>query len=453
MTIDNVTPRLWRASRSAASFAEQPRDGHADQGPGQATPAPEFARLRRQRDGRIVAGVAAGLAAHLSLPVLSVRAAFAALAAFNGAGVAAYALLWIFVAQDTSERRAASPRERQQGYALILLGLGLMIVLGSVLALPSWLTWPVVVAVIGAAVVWREADESQRRRWRQGALFDRTGRAALLRIVVGAALVFIGIAVLLVGNSSLNEVQFLLLAVLSTLGGALVLTVPWWVRLARDLNAERASRVRSQERAEIAAHLHDSVLQTLALIQKQAETPREVRRLARSQERELRHWLYGPGGYGRRAPDASAEEPDQVGVTVAAGAPTLTAALARICGEVEDRFAITVQHVEVSDCAVDERVSAQLAAAREAIVNAAKHAGVGEISVYAEVEPQRVSVFVRDRGHGFDPDAVPADRHGLADSVRGRMERYEGSVRLRTEPGAGTEVQLVMPRDSQGAPK
>src|SRR5699024_5271481 len=138
-----------------------------------------------------------------------------------------------------------------------------------------------------------------RRRWIEG-------RAGLLRVLIGAALVFVGISVFLAGSSSLSMVPFLLLAVLTTLGGAVVLTVPWWMRLARDLSQERAGRIRSQERAEIAAHLHDSVLQTLTLIQKQADAPREVRRLARGQERELRHWLYGPGGY--RGARSGAEE-------------------------------------------------------------------------------------------------------------------------------------------------
>ncbi|NYI82638.1 signal transduction histidine kinase [Saccharopolyspora hordei] len=401
------------------------------------------AQLRRRRGGRLVAGVAGGVADHLGCPVLWVRGAFAVLAVCGGAGVLAYALLWVFVPQSTAAGEPMSTKERQQGFGVILLCLGAMVAVGGVFSMPAWLATPLVVVLVGAAVVWREADESQRRRWRQGArtnvvgaLLGGGGRSAVIRVLAGAALVVVGIVVLLVGSTSMDEVRFALLAVGATLVGVAVLTVPWWVRLVRDLDIERASRIRSQERAEIAAHLHDSVLQTLALIQKQASSEREVRRLARGQERELRNWLYGPDGYGAQRPAVEDSRP----------ATTLSAELARICGEVEDSFAIEVQQVVVGDCELDERLSAQLAAAREAIVNAAKHAGVAEVSVYAEVEAAQVSVYVRDRGSGFDPDSVPADRHGLADSIHGRMRRHGGTVKVRTSPGGGTEVQMEMPR-------
>jgi signal transduction histidine kinase len=241
--------------------------------------------------------------------------------------------------------------------------------------------------------------------------------------------------VFLLGNLDLGQVQFGLLAVLATLAGVAVLTVPWWVRLVRDLGEERRERIRESERAEIAAHLHDSVLQTLALIQRQSDSPREVLRLARGQERELRTWLYGARGYRRGgAPD----DP-----TLGAG---LTEALATAAAEVEDTYALTVRPVVVGgDRLLDDGLRALVLAAREAMVNAAKHAGVDEVSVFVEVEPDEVNVFVRDRGAGFDPGAVPDDRHGLADSVRGRMERHGGTVRLRTRPGEGTEVHLCLP--------
>ncbi|MGW3468870.1 ATP-binding protein [Saccharopolyspora sp. NPDC000995] len=400
-------------------------------------------QLRRRRTGRLVAGVASGVAEHLNLPVLWVRGAFAALAVCGGAGILAYALLWVFVPQSTGVEQPISVKERQQGVGMILLCIGAMVAAVSFIAAPTWVVAPLVVVLVGAAVVWREADESQRRRWRQGArsgvagaLLGGGGRAALVRISAGAALVVLGLVIFLVGTSSIDDVRFGLLSVLATLIGVAVLTVPWWVRLVRDLNVERASRIRSQERAEIAAHLHDSVLQTLALIQKQADSEREVRRLARGQERELRNWLYRPDGYGSEREAAIDDAP----------AARFAAKLGRICGEVEDVFAIKVQQVVVGDCDLDERLTAQLAAAREAVVNAAKHAGVAEISVYAEVESEQVSVYVRDRGAGFDPDRVPDDRHGLADSIHGRMQRHGGRVKVRTSPGSGTEVQMEMPR-------
>jgi signal transduction histidine kinase len=404
-----------------------------------AVPAPTGPRtLHRRRSGRLVAGVAGGVADHLGADVLWVRAAFCALTAVTGAGVLAYGLLWIFVRQeDPSVVRAVPRRERQQALGLAVLGLGIGLAasaLGN--SALGWIVGPLGVAVAGAALVWREADEAQRRRWTAGGW--RAGwRAALLRVVAGALFVAGGIAVFLLGNLDLGQVQFGLLAVLATLVGVAVLTVPWWVRLARDLGEERRQRIREAERAEIAAHLHDSVLQTLALIQRQSDEPREVARLARGQERELRSWLYGPGGYRRSgAPDHPALE---------AG---LTEALAAAAGEVEDTYALTVRPVVVGgDRMLDDGLRALVLATREAMVNAAKHAGVDEVSVYAEVESDEVNVFVRDRGAGFDPDAVPDDRHGLADSVRGRMARHRGTVRLRTRQGEGTEVHLRMPVD------
>jgi signal transduction histidine kinase len=223
--------------------------------------------------------------------------------------------------------------------------------------------------------------------------------------------------------------------VLATLVGVAVLTVPFWLRMVRDLGEERRARIRTEERAEIAAHLHDSVLQTLALIQKQADTPKEVARLARGQERELRGWLYGPSGYGARQE-----------ITSAGG--RLSQAIAAACGEVEDTFAISVSQVVVGDAELDEPLTALVQAAREAMVNAAKHAGVDEVSVYAEAEPTAATVFVRDRGQGFDPEQVSADRRGLADSIRGRMERNGGECEVRAAPGEGTEVRLRLPRDA-----
>ncbi len=396
--------------------------------------------LARRRSGRFVAGVAGGVADHLGANILLVRAAFVALTALSGAGALAYGLLWIFVRQErTDVVRSPGRVERQQAFGLAALGIGAGLAaaaLGDTVV--GWILGPLGVAAIGAALVWREADEAQRRRWTAGARLGISGisgggRTALLRVVAGAVCVAIGIGVFLLGQLQLGQVQFALLAVLVTLVGVAVITVPWWLRLMRDLGEERRERIREAERAEIAAHLHDSVLQTLALIQRQSDQPREVLRLARGQERELRHWLYGPSGYGR----AGGGGP---GLDTGLAAAVTTAA-----AEVEDTYAIDVRPVTVGDRPLDDGLRALVLATREAMVNAAKHAGVSEVSVYVEVEPGEVHVFVRDRGVGFDPAAVPADRHGLADSVHGRMTRHGGTVRLRSAPGEGTEVQLRMP--------
>jgi signal transduction histidine kinase len=410
----------------------------------QAVTVPSSPKMFRRRSGRAIAGVAGGLADHLGVPVVWARTGFALLAALNGAGLLAYGLLWVFIQQQSEEAaQKPTPKERQQAFGLIALGVGLAVASGTLTGFISgWVAVPLAIAMIGAAVVWREADESQRRRWRAGAkdgfagaFLGGGGWSAAIRIVAGVALVITGIGVVVLRSGSLDQVQFALIAVIATLIGVAVLTVPFWLRLVRDLSDERKARIRTDERAEIAAHLHDSVLQTLALIQKQSESPREVARLARSQERELRGWLYGPNGYGK--PVGKTEESETTG--------QLSEALATACGEVEDTFAISVGQVVVGDAELDESLVALVQAAREAIVNAAKHAEVEEVSVYAEVEPTAVTVFVRDRGKGFDPDVVPADRHGLADSIHGRMTRHGGTCKLRTAPGEGTEVQLAMP--------
>ncbi|WP_245645762.1 ATP-binding protein [Pseudonocardia acaciae] len=399
--------------------------------------------LRRHRSGRMVAGVAGGIADHLGVRVLWVRTGFTVLAGLSGAGVLAYGLCWMFIAQEEGGPvREVSGKERRQALGLCALGLGVAIAASAAgNAAIGWVAGPLGVAAVGVALVWREADETRRRRWvsagRSGVV-GGGGRSAVVRIFTGGLFVAGGLVVFLIGRLNLGQLQFALFAVLATLVGVAVLTVPFWVRLSHELGEERRERIRGAERAEIAAHLHDSVLQTLALIQRQAEQPREVRRLARGQERELRTWLYGPTGYGHAGSPAGTP-----GTPVAS---TLAEAITAAAAEVEDTYAVAVRPVVVGDCGLDDKLSALVQAAREAMVNSAKHAQVGEVSLYAEVEPHVVHVFVRDRGIGFDPDSVPTDRHGLVDSVHGRMDRHGGSATLRSASGEGTEVHLEMPR-------
>ena len=217
----------------------------------------------------------------------------------------------------------------------------------------------------------------------------------------------------------------MILAVLVVVVALTLILAPWWLRLVRGLTAERAERIRSQERAELAAHLHDSVLQTLALVQKRAGDPRAVANLARRQERELRAWLDG----GRPDPGES-----------------LASALEAAAAEVEETHGVPIDVVAVGDAPVDERATALVAAAREALVNAAKFAGGAPVQLYAEVGEDRTEVFVRDRGPGFDPAAVPDDRRGLRESIYGRMDRHGGRAVVHSSPGAGTEVELVIER-------
>ncbi len=396
-------------------------------------------KLVRSREAGVIAGVAAGIAAHLRVPVLWVRIAFALLALMAGSGVVAYALLWMFVPQGgvPSARTSTSPAERRQAIGVAAVGLALLIA-GTALGFGDWVGWilgPIGLAVVGGAFIWREADDVRRARWRRTAAgFVGPSAGSLWRLIGGAVLVIGGLSVFALGQLDFTAVRSALIAVLLTLVGVAIITVPWWIRLVRDLGDERRERIRERERAEIAAHLHDSVLQTLALIQRQAADSREVLRLARGQERELRSWLYGPTGYA--APDGAGPAAPEI---------SFAAALAAAAGEVEDTYAVAVAPVVVGDLPMDPHLAALVAAAREAMVNAAKHSGVGEVSVYAEIEHGTASVFVRDRGKGFDESEVGTDRRGLAESIRGRMDRHGGSATVRSQPGEGTEVELTMP--------
>ena len=250
--------------------------------------------------------------------------------------------------------------------------------------------------------------------------------AALAQVALGVALIVAGVTVFLVSTPSVESPGAGLLAIAAIAVGLALVFGPWWWRLTHDLGVEHQERIRSQERAEVAAHIHDSVLQTLALIQRNARDSRKVSTLARSQERELRNWLYG----------TREQDPGE----------SLTAALERVRDEIEYLHGVAVETVEVGDCPVDERLVALVLSSREALANAARHSGASAVSAYLEVEPHQVTVFVRDRGKGFDLNEVPRHRRGIADSIVGRMDRHGGKAVVHSEPGSGTEVELVMPR-------
>jgi signal transduction histidine kinase len=292
-------------------------------------------------------------------------------------------------------------------------------------ALPVRQVVPPAVMIGGALLVYSQLDEIERDQWitkpRAG------GRIALVRVVAGLGLVLVGMQFLLFHEVDLATVGQMTLSTAAVVLGAGIVLAPWVLRLWHWLDAERSARVREAERADIAAHLHDSVLQTLTLIQRRSDDPATVARLARAQERELRDWLYGtPAGEG-----------------------TLAALLRQMVAETEDVHpGAAIDVVTVGDRDLDESTSALAWALREAVVNAARHAG-GSIQVYLECGPDRVEAFVRDRGPGFDPSAVAAGRHGLRESVIARMERHGGSAQVLSTPGAGTEVRLVLPSRGQ----
>jgi signal transduction histidine kinase len=400
--------------------------------------------LRRARQERLVGGVASGLADRTGWDVTFVRCAFVLVALASGFGVVIYVLAWLMVpmaGETSSIASRAVTDKRGIGLAAGLASILIVLLLIAQFVRAGWLdslATPLVIALVGLVLIWRNASDDEREMMAhfvepladlaEGRLKTRITLRALIAIV----LLIAGVIIL---TSEKNQVA------LAPLGGALLIIAaivvilgPWWLRLVRDLMLERQARVRAEERADMAARVHDSVLQTLALIQRRAQDPQQVIQLARAQERELRAWLFDG-----RAPGSLDE------------AGTFAAGIRLIQQDVEAKHGVTVEAVTVGDCELDEDLAALLAAAREATVNAAKWSGETVVSVFAEVEPEAVSVFVRDRGRGFDPDTVPSDRRGLAESIQARMARRGGTARVRSGPGQGTEVSLTMPRKREGA--
>jgi signal transduction histidine kinase len=376
---------------------------------------------------------------------------------FATAGVAliAYLVAWPFIPADTDEDRAStkterwlegvsSPRRLRLAAGVGLLTLAALLVFRE---LGIWwsdaVIWPLVLAASGAALLWAQsramqpgpevervaaapaaaptataAETAVPRRRRAGAADLYRGGFGIA-LVVGAGLLFLST------NDALGGAREAVLVAIAAIAALALILAPFLWRLGRNLAAERAERIRSQERAELAAHLHDSVLQTLTLMQKRADDPREVATLARRQERELRSWLFD--GRSRR------------------GSSSLATALEDTAAEVEDAHGVPIDVVVVGDLELDERGEALVAASREALTNAAKFAGdAGPVAVYAEMGDGRAQVFVRDRGGGFDPDQMPDDRRGVRESVIGRMERHGGRAAIRSSPGGGTEVELTL---------
>jgi signal transduction histidine kinase len=383
--------------------------------------------LYRSTRDAVLGGVVGGLAEHLNMTDRRsrwlLRLGFIALCFTQGLGLVLYAAFWIIVPADP----AHPPAGRRRWLRGVVAALALVAVVGVVaVTVTGQFLIPVVLALLGAALIWRQATETDRERWMrisQSSLRSPFfGRLGIVRMTCGIGMVVAGGIIVIARKEGFDQLRDGLVAVLVVLVGIALITGPLWVRTVGELAEERRERIRAVEREELAAHLHDSVLQTLALIQRNAGSPREVTRLARGQERELRSLLYGD-----RASSGS-----------------LAAALHAAAADVEDDYAITVDEVVVGDARMDDRLNAVAQAAREALVNAAKHAGVSSISLYAEVEPESVEVYVRDRGVGFDPDTVPDDRHGVRGSIRDRMQRHGGTAEIRTGVGEGTEVRLRM---------
>nr|WP_221308265.1 ATP-binding protein [Nocardiopsis mwathae] len=419
--------------------------------------------MYRARSGRLLGGVAAGLARHLGIDPVVTRLAFLALG-IGGLGIAVYLVLLFFVplepetATDTpadgaaptpaapagtgadtatageSAGRAEHERSRQRGrdisqllaYLALAGGLGvLFLIFGGVF---DPLLWFLVFGALGGAILWQQANPAVRDEWMSATVLQ--SRKSWVRSGLGVLLIVIGVIGFLGFQQQLQDARAGLTFAAAMIAGISLVAAPWIIGLVRERDRERRERIRNQERAELAAHIHDSVLHTLTLIQRRSDDPREVQRLARVQERALRSWLY------QRPADAET---------------TVKPALERVAAEVEEAHGVPIEVVCVGDGPIDDNIQAALRAAREAMVNASKYAGADSISVFGEVDPREVLIFVRDRGTGFDLDGIPEDRMGVRGSIVGRMERHGGSARIRTAPGEGTEVQLRMPRTTESA--
>lgn len=423
------------------------RPGYWSPNPTPPKPEQQRSELVRDNTNGVVAGVVAGLAPHLGWPTWLLRLCFVALTFTNLAGVGLYGLFWLLMPVGGRQRVAApgiaaathqnmrstpQPRRRPASVvsALVMIGIGLTIIIYKVGSGPdSPIFWPFMAGVVGVALVWRQADKPNvttgSTSWLEE-LKDGKGWGGVVWVAAGLALIgasFSAILAIRVGWASLPKT---LAVVAGVMMGMLVLAFPWLHSYYRTLEDARNEKIVADTRADMAAHLHDSVLQTLALIQRQADDPKTVASLARRQERELRTWLYG----------------DQMRAT------TLKSALEEAAGAVEDEWSVPVGVVCVSDTEISDDLDAMVRAAREAMTNAAKHSGAAIVDVFAEVQDvddgKLVQIFIRDRGAGFSLDTVADDRQGVRSSIIARMARHGGSATIKSAPSAGTEIRLEM---------
>jgi signal transduction histidine kinase/phage shock protein PspC (stress-responsive transcriptional regulator) len=381
-------------------------------------------RLTRSSTDRVVLGVAGGIGERIGVDPIVVRLGFGLLVLAGGIGFVLYLVgILVSVDPDPAQPGPVSRRARLRptiAFAAILAGV-LLILREAGLWFGDDVVWPMALGAIGSAVLWSRAEVGRSRL----ASFVARGHGAPVRTVAGILLIGSGVSLFVVSGRRSGLLANAPTAAAAAIVGVLVIVGPWVARLVRQLAEERRERIRSQERAAISAHLHDSVLQTLALIQR-AGDPRRMSTLARTQERELRSWLYG-----------------RVNVT---DHSSVSGALDALVDQIEREHAIAVEAVSVGDAPIDDESRALLAAAREALVNAARHSGATTASLFVEIEPDRMTAYVRDQGAGFDRASVGADRRGIADSIEGRIEGVGGSAEVTSTPGAGTEVRLSVPR-------
>jgi signal transduction histidine kinase/phage shock protein PspC (stress-responsive transcriptional regulator) len=386
-------------------------------------------RVARAERGRVVAGVCAGWAQRYSVDPYVLRLALIVLTLPAGLGAVVYAAAWLLSVPPTP---AASPPTRPPSASqrvLVSRSMGVACATGSVLLLCRGVgVWPgdtvmvpVVGMAIGAGLLWFQGrDEPRSANPLSRAMAPSATQA---RAAFGVFLTLAGVVALVVRGVDLRSLPAALAAIATVLAGVALLGGPYIAGLTAQLRAEERARIRVEERSEMAAQLHDSVLQTLALMQRSASDPRRMVTLARRQERQLRNWLYG----------------------AATPSGSLSASIEAVGNEVEDDHQVRVESVVVGDASPTPAVDALIGAIREAVVNAAKHSGCDTVSVFVEVRADLVVAFIRDTGKGFEPALVPATGHGIAASIRERLDRVGGSATLSASPGDGTEWELSVP--------
>jgi signal transduction histidine kinase len=397
--------------------------------------------LRRGRDNAILGGVCGGFATRLGIKERNIRVIFALLTLVFGLGILLYMTFWLVLTRSGEESSIIQrifQNRREARFVLIAFIATLILIIAletTGTGASDGFGWPLLLSAFAAFAVWRGASTDERIHLTDffnttpviGGAFSKSRKGILVRILLGAALVYFGLHTLNHIGGFWGQTGSAIFGTAVLVVGVLVLFAPWWLQNVRELTSERRERVRIEERASMVAHLHDSVLQTLTLIERAAANQSDVVRLARNQERELRQWLFSPD-------------------TVTNASTSFVGLVGAIEHDVENDYGVRVELVTVGDCVPDDRVTALVAAGREAAINAAKWSEAASVSIFTEVEPASISVFVRDRGVGFDLDAISADRQGIALSIRQRMSNLGGEAFINTAVGSGTEVQLVMPR-------
>lgn len=384
---------------------------------------PVWQMPRIDRSDRWIGGVSSAIARELGVQPLVIRTAFVALALVAGWGLLLYGICWAglgyFGASPQSPylptAKGATAVHRHVAIAMIVIGLMLLFGLAAPDIIRQF-TVPVGFILAGGLIAWTRVDQTR-------------GITVIVRLIAGITVAAGGvIALTTTRDLSVVNIFTAVIVGVAVVAGITIVAAPSVIQMGRALDDERLDRIRTDERARISAHLHDSVLQTLTLIQRNADDPIQTAALARQQERELRSWLYGP----------KADAPGSIHVGHE---------IERAASEIERMHGVKIEVVSIGEtgAAIDGELSMLIAAAGEAMTNAAVHSGAKTIDVFIERLPDSIEVFVRDTGSGFDQSAVGDDRRGLAESIIARMERAGGHASVHSEIGSGTEIELCLP--------